>query len=162
MSQGVEIIREFLDAKGTPVSKVTVGQEFLVRLRIRATRRDRQPQIAVVDLLPGGVEPVLELQPEADSSTPGADPALMRRRSAGGTLPIGVPDKSDWFPTHIDVRDDRLVLYGDAGKDAGTFVYRARATNAGVFQTPPAFAEGMYNRTVVALSRAGTLEIVKP
>jgi alpha-2-macroglobulin len=60
------------------------------------------------------------------------------------------------------VRDDRLVLYGDATKNAGTFVYRVRATNAGVFQAPPAFAEGMYNRTVVGLSQAGKLEIVKP
>jgi uncharacterized protein YfaS (alpha-2-macroglobulin family) len=162
ISEGVEIIREFLDAKGNPVSRVTVGQEFLVRLRLRATRRDRQPQIAVVDLLPGGVEPVLELQPSADTSTPAADPALMRRRGVGASLPIGVPGKSDWLPNHIDVRDDRLVLYGDAAKDAGTFVYRVRATNAGVFQAPPAFAEGMYNRTVVGLSRAGKLEIVKP
>jgi len=162
ISQGVEIIREFLDATGNPVSRVTVGQEFLVRLRVRATRRDRQPQIAVVDLLPGGVEPVLELQPVADTSTPAADPAQMRRSRAGASLPIGVPGKSDWFPNHIDVRDDRLVLYGDATKDAGTFVYRVRATNAGIFQVPPAFAEGMYNRTVTGLSRAGKLEIVKP
>ena len=127
MSQGVEIIREFLDATGNPVSRVTVGQEFLVRLRVRATRRDRQPQIAVVDLLPGGVEPVLELQPVADTSTPAADPARMRRSRAGASLPIGVPGKSDWFPNHIDVRDDRLVLYGDATKDAGTFVYRVQS-----------------------------------
>ena len=162
MSQGIEIFREFLDAKGNPVSRVAVGEEFLVRLRVRATLRDRQPQIAIVDLLPGGVEPVLELQPAADSSTPGVDPALLRQRSASGSLPVGVAARSDWFPHHIDVRDDRLVLYGDALKDAGTFVYRARATNAGVFQAPPAFAEGMYNRTVVGLSRAGTLEIVKP
>jgi len=115
-----------------------------------------------VDLLPGGVEPVLELQPVADTSTPAADPARMRRSRAGASLPIGVPGKSDWFPNHIDVRDDRLVLYGDATKDAGTFVYRVRATNAGTFQVPPAFAEGMYNRTVAGLSRAGKLEIVKP
>ena len=162
ISQGVEIIREFIDAKDSPVTRVTVGQEFFVRLRIRATRRDRQPQIAVVDLLPGGVEPVLELQAPADSSTPGADPALLRRRGAGASLPVGIPGKSNWFPAHIDVRDDRLVIYGDATKDVGTFVYRVRATNAGVFQAPPAFAEGMYNRTVAGLSRAGSLEIVKP
>jgi pyruvate/2-oxoglutarate dehydrogenase complex dihydrolipoamide dehydrogenase (E3) component len=37
------------------------------------------------------------------------------------------------------------VLYGDIGKNAGTFVYRVRATNAGVFQAPPAFAESMYD-----------------
>jgi uncharacterized protein YfaS (alpha-2-macroglobulin family) len=131
-------------------------------VRVRATRRDRQPQIAIVDLLPGGVEAVLELQPAADSSTPGVDPAQSRQRGVGASLPIGVTGKSDWFPSHIDVRDDRLVLYGDVGKDAGTFTYRVRATNAGVFQTPPAFAEGMYNRTIVGFSRAGRLEIVKP
>ena len=127
-----------------------------------------------MDLLPGGVEPVIELQPfdsrdgvlaqgrPADSSEPGADPALRRQAGAVASLPVGVPGKSDWSPSHIDVRDDRLVLYGDATKDAGTFVYRVRATNAGVFQTPPAFAEGMYNRSVAGLSRAGRLEIVKP
>jgi alpha-2-macroglobulin len=105
---------------------------------------------------------VLERQPTADSSTPGADPALAQRRRAAGSLPIGLPDKSNWFPDHIDVRDDRLVLYGDVTKDAGTFVYRVRATNGGAFQTPPAFAEGMYDRTAVGLSKGGRLEIVKP
>ena len=161
LSQGVEIVREFVDAKGTPLSRVTVGDEFFVRLRLRATSRDRQPQIAIVDLLPGGVEPVLELQAPADSSTPGADPAMQRQRGMRGSLPVGLPDKSDWSPDHIDVREDRLILYGDAGKDVGTFVYRVRANNAGIFQVPPAFAEGLYNRTVVGLSRAATLEVVR-
>jgi uncharacterized protein YfaS (alpha-2-macroglobulin family) len=162
ITQGIEVFREFLDAGGNPTSRVTVGQEFFVRLRVRATKRDRQGQIAVIDLLPGGVEPVLELQAAADTGAPADDPALRRQRGAGGALPIGVPGKSDWFPYHIDVRDDRLVLYGDFTKNVGTFVYRVRATNAGVFQTPPAFAEGMYNRSVAALSKAGRLEIAKP
>ena len=161
LSQGVEIIREFVDAKGNPVSRVTVGDEFFVRIRVRATNRDRQPQIVIVDLLPGGVEPVLELQPPADSSTPYGDPAMRRQRGASRALPVGLADKSDWSPVHIDVREDRLILYGDAGKNAGTFVYRVRGNNAGIFQAPPAFAEGMYNRTVVGLSRAATLEVVK-
>ena len=52
------------------------------------------------------------------------------------------------------MREDRLILYGDAGKDRGTFVYRVRANNAGTFQAPPAFAEGLYNRTIVGFSRA--------
>jgi alpha-2-macroglobulin len=163
VSNGIEIIREFLDLKGTPVTQVKVGEEFLVRLRLRATKRDRLPQIAVVDLLPGGTEAVLELRPVADSSTPDADPAAAPKQAAGfGALPIGLPDKSNWLPQHIDVRDDRLVLYGDATKDAGTFVYRVRATNAGVFQAPPAFAEGMYDRTVSGIGLPGKLQIVKP
>jgi alpha-2-macroglobulin len=161
VSQGVEIVREFVDAKGTPLSRVAVGDEFFVRLRLRATSRDRQPQIAIVDLLPGGVEPVLELQAPADSSTPDADPAMQRRRGMRRSLPVGLPDKSDWSPDHVDMREDRVILYGDAGKDIGTFVYRVRANNAGTFQVPPAFAEGLYNRTIVGSTRASTLEVVK-
>jgi len=162
IAQGIEIIREFLDLRGNPLDRPKVGEEFLVRLRLRATQRDRLYQIAVVDLLPGGVEPVLELQPPADTSNAGVDPAFGARRAGFSRLPVGLPDKSNWTPHHVDVRDDRVVLYGDATKDAATFVYRVRATNAGVFQAPPAFAEGMYNRTVTGLGVAGKLEIVKP
>ena len=162
LSEGVEIVRDFLDAKGNPLTRAALGDEFLVRLRVRSTRAGRQPQIAIVDLLPGGVEPVIERQAPADSSAPGDDPARARQATGARPLPVGVADKSDWVPFHIDVRDDRLVLYGVAPANAQAFVYRVRATNAGVFQSPPAFAEGMYNRTVVAQGRAGRIEIVKP
>jgi uncharacterized protein YfaS (alpha-2-macroglobulin family) len=163
VNPGIEIIHEFLDLSGNPVAKVRVGEEFLVRLRLRTTKRDHISQIAVVDLLPGGTEAVLELRPPADSSTPDADPAASRRgavRYSG--LAIGLPDKSNWVPQHVDVRDDRLVLYGDIGRDAGTFVYRVRATNAGVFQAPPAFAEGLYSPQTTGIGLPGKLEIVKP
>jgi uncharacterized protein YfaS (alpha-2-macroglobulin family) len=161
-SEGIEIVREFVDATGKPVTRVRVGEEFFVRLRLRATTRERQPQIAIVDLLPGGIEPVLELQPPADSGTAGDDPAMQRQRGASASLPVGLPGKSDWTPSHVDVREDRLIIYGDARKNAGTFVYRVRANNAGTYQVPPVLAEGMYNRAVVGLSRGATLEVVKP
>ncbi len=77
-------------------------------------------------------------------------------------LAIGLPDKSNWVPQQVDVRDDRLVLYGDIGKDASTFVHRVRATNAGAFQAPPAFAEGLYSPQKTGIGPAGRLEIVKP
>jgi len=177
IKQGVEISRDFIDDKGNGLSKVTVGQEFFVRLRVRAMNRDRQPQIAIVDVLPGGVEPVLELQVPADSSTPGQDPGMRREMAASrrgsregpqpemgrfGALPVGVAGKSDWTPDHLDVREDRIILYGDALASAGTFVYRVRANSAGTFQVPPPFAEGLYNRTIVALGKGATLEVVRP
>jgi len=160
VNEGVEVIHEFLDLQGNVITQVRVGQEFLARVRVRAMNRTGLSQIAVVDLLPGGTEAVLELQPAADSSSPAADPASSARGVGG--LPIGLPDKSNWTPQHVDVRDDRLVMYGDIGKEASAFVYRLRATNAGVYQSPPAFAEGMYNRKISGLSLAGKLEIVKP
>jgi uncharacterized protein YfaS (alpha-2-macroglobulin family) len=162
VSQGIEVIHEFLDLAGNVVTRMTVGTEYLVRVRLRSVKGNTIRQVAVVDLLPGGTEAVLELQPSADSSTPGVDPAASRQRAGGGALPIGLPDKSNWTPQHAEVRDDRLVLYGDVGKDASTFVYRVRATNAGTFQAPPAFAEGLYDPKTSGVSQAARLEIVKP
>ena len=46
------------------------------------------------------------------------------------TVVMPLAEKSTWTPEHVDVRDDRVTLYGDVGKDVGTFVYRVRATNA--------------------------------
>jgi hypothetical protein len=135
VSQGLEVIHEFLDLNGNVTTQVKVGEEFWVRLRVRTTNRDYLYQAAVVDLLPGGVEPTLDRQ-----LGPG----------------------SDWAPTYIDKRDDRVVLYGDITKSAATYVYKVRATNEGTFQAPPAFAEGMYNRQITGMSQAGKLEIVKP
>jgi uncharacterized protein YfaS (alpha-2-macroglobulin family) len=162
-NQGIEVFHEFLDLKNNVVTKVKVGEEFLVRVRLRSTKRERVPQIALVDLLPGGTEAVLELRPPADSSTPGEDPAHLRQPGTrNSALPIGLPEKSNWVPQYVDVRDDRLVLYGDISKDAATFVYRARATNAGLFQAPPAFAEGLYDPKTTGMGAAGKLEILKP
>jgi uncharacterized protein YfaS (alpha-2-macroglobulin family) len=160
--EGLEIVREFVDDKGNPISRVKVGEDFFVRVRIRALTRDRLPQIAVVDLLPAGVEPVLELRPAADSSTPGEDPAMRRERGAAAALPVGLPDRSDWTPEHVSVREDRVILFGEVTRNVGTFTYRVRAASAGLFEVPPAFAEGMYNRTIAALTRGGRLEVIRP
>jgi uncharacterized protein YfaS (alpha-2-macroglobulin family) len=163
LSKGIEVIHEFLDSKGNAVAQIAVGQEFLVRLRLRATKLDRVEQVAVVDLLPGGMEPVIELQPPADTANAAADPAAVAGCQSGvSSLPIGVPGQSTWVPQHIDVRDDRVVFFGDVTRDAATFVYRVRATNVGTFQTPPAFAEGMYDRSIAGVGLAGKIEVVKP
>jgi uncharacterized protein YfaS (alpha-2-macroglobulin family) len=77
-------------------------------------------------------------------------------------LPVGVPGRSDWRPQFIDVRDDRLIIYGVVTPAVSTFVYRVRATNPGTFQVPPILLEGMYQRNMNALGLTGNLEIVKP
>jgi uncharacterized protein YfaS (alpha-2-macroglobulin family) len=116
-----------------------------------------------VDLLPGGAEPVRELRVAADSSTPDADPASSHLAVARGSgLAVGLPGKSNWTPQHVDVREDRVVLFGAIGKEPATFVYRVRATNSGVFQAPPAFVEALYDPQVGGIGAAGRLEVVKP
>ncbi len=156
---GLEIVREYTDMKGNPVASVTVGDEFLVRLRVRAIDREQAASIAVVDLLPGGVEPVINRVPaaaDAESDEEGSDAG-----NNDAALPLGEPD-STWHPQNADLRDDRLVLYGSLYRNAQTFIYRVRATNTGKFNIPAPYAEGMYDRTQYAVGKAGVLEIAKP
>ncbi len=154
--QGLEIVRDYLDLAGNPIEQARVGDEFLVRLRLRAVDRDHAPQIAVVELLPGGVEPVYNSAPEPGEN--GEDEG----GDEGYRYPVGEPTRIDWSPHYIDVREDRIVLYGDVRRDAGTFTYRVRATNAGRFVTPSPYAEGMYDSTLQSRGKPGRLDIVAP
>ncbi|WP_051711147.1 alpha-2-macroglobulin family protein [Andreprevotia chitinilytica] len=177
LKQGLEIVREYVSLDGKPLSKVKIGDEFLVRIRLRATERDSVSQVAVVDLLPGGVEVVpaphddSEAQPAA--TDPNAVPADGEGDGEGGGQaeqptapawqpPIGEKGQSNFALDYLEQREDRLVLYGTAGHDAATFVYRLRATHAGKFKTPAPFAEAMYNPRMQARGAVGSLEIVKP
>ncbi|MED5526251.1 MAG: alpha-2-macroglobulin [Pseudomonadota bacterium] len=146
-SQGLEVSRDYLSLDGQPLGKVKVGDEFLVRLRLRATNLDQLQQVVMIDLLPGGVEPVYR---DKDDSFNGWQP------------PVGVGKLSDWSPQWLNVREDRLVLYGTAWRDAKTFVYKVRATNAGQFQVPPVYAEGLYDPLSQAQGPAGELVIEAP
>ncbi|WP_447752959.1 alpha-2-macroglobulin [Pseudomonas nicosulfuronedens] len=165
LRQGLEVTHEFLDNSGKPIQKVSVGEEFLVRLRLRAVERNHVPQVAMVDLLPGGVEPVTQPPPapkrnsdEEGNEEEGSD----GEEDASWQSPLGANELSDWQPDFVDVRDDRVVLYGDVGREVRTFVYRVRATNAGRFIVPGAYAEGLYDTQLQGRSQAGQLEINAP
>ena len=71
-------------------------------------------------------------------------------------------DRSNFALDYADVRDDRIVIYGYAGTRVSQFVYRIKATNAGRFVVPPAYAESMYERTVQARSLGGAITVKRP
>ena len=78
------------------------------------------------------------------------------------TSPLGL-DSSSWHADHADVREDRVVIYGSVSSDVREFVYRIRATNAGSFRIPPAYASAMYRPSVQAEApAAGVLTVVRP
>lgn len=154
---GMEILREYLDAQGQPVTSVKTGEEITVRLRLRAIDADYIPNVALTDLLPGGFELALPSRPAqttdagADAHTePGAAP-LDRLGTGGG-----------WAPDFVDVREDRVVLYGTLSKNLAQYTYRIRATNAGLFLVPPSYAESMYDRTLRARALAGSVTVENP
>ncbi len=130
----LEVQREYRDRDGKVVEQATIGDELFVHIKVRAIEDDGLENIAIVDLLPGGFEVVLE---------PGA-----RNNS-----------KTTFRADYVDMREDRVLVFGRASRDAKEFVYRIRATNKGSFTVPPVFAEGMYDRSVQARSLGGRMTV---
>ena len=60
---------------------------------------------------------------------------------------------------YADVREDRVVIYASASSSVQTYSYRIRATNAGEFVVPPAWAQGLYERERQARSLAGKVVV---
>ena len=82
-------------------------------------------------------------------STPGADPAMhAAARRAARRCPSACPDKSTGLPSHVDVRDDRLVLYGDAGRTPARSSIACGRTTRARFRCRRRLPKGMYNRTI--------------
>jgi hypothetical protein len=92
--------------------------------------------VALTDLLPGGFEPVQQRDANGAASTV-SGPAL----------------------AFADVREDRVVIYASAGNAVQTYSYRIRATNAGEFVVPPAWAQGLYEGERQARSLAGKVVV---
>ena len=131
LAAGMEIARDYLDAAGKPVTTVNQGDELQVRLRFRATGKRAYWDGVVVDLLPGGFEPVLD----------------------------GASATAGWSPQHVELREDRVVAFGLVDLRAGEFTYRVRATTAGSFVAPPAYVESMYSPGVQGRSAAGRITV---
>ena len=105
-----------------------------MHLKIRAHDSEGRRNVAIVDLLPGGFEVVIDQD----------------ARSGGGSF----------SPEYVDMREDRVLVFGTVSSRAEEFIYRIRATNKGSFTVPPIFAEGMYDRSVQARSVGDTISVV--
>lgn len=172
-SQGLEVIRDYLDSAGKPVTTLVQGDEVTVRLRVRALGASVRGDIAIVDLLPGGFEPVLQQavlavraagDGECDDEDCG-DEASDGSAQASGAPPaptLALPGSS-FQPQHVEQREDRIVLFGAVSAQVSEFRYRVRANNAGRFVVPPIYAESMYERAVYAQGGpAGTVQVTPP
>jgi alpha-2-macroglobulin len=156
LKQGVEIVREYVDAKGVAIKNITMGDEITVRIKVRAETGNIS-DIAIVDLLPGGFEPVLQAAPAStESSAQAGDGAA---QASGWVNPLGM---GGWQPTYADIREDRVVFYGAVSNTVSEFTYKIKATNSGQFIVPPAYAESMYNRLLQARSLPSSLTVVRP
>ena len=135
----IEVFREFDNDKGEPITDTSLESKVDVKLSLRAIDSSI-PNVAIVDLIPGGFE--VDISPEG----------LGNRASR-------TADNTTWQPDFIDVREDRVIFYGTIDTQAQTFVYRLKPTNRGTFVVPPLYAEGMYDRSVIARSMGSQFTI---
>ncbi|MBI2386036.1 MAG: alpha-2-macroglobulin family protein [Elusimicrobia bacterium] len=126
----LEILREILNDTNHVVTTAELGRDYTVRLRVRSLDGARVPNLAVVDLVPGGFEPSWK---ERADEPPGVE--------------------------YQDIREDRVLFFGSAGSSVLELSYRVKAAGRGTFVVPPPFAESMYDRSVSALGSAGSIEV---
>jgi uncharacterized protein YfaS (alpha-2-macroglobulin family) len=165
LAEGLEILREYVDATGKPVTTAKVGEELTVRVRFRALGRAAIEDAVLVDLLPGGFDVVMPaLAPSAPEYHAGggehggeADGPVRDR-----CVCVFLLSRPEAFPSFADVREDRIVLHGVATAAVQEYTYRIKATNAGRYVVPPAYGESMYDRSVHARSTAARIEVVQP
>jgi uncharacterized protein YfaS (alpha-2-macroglobulin family) len=172
LTHKVEVFREYTDGHGKALTEVKLGDEIQVHLRLRSLGAEPIYQMAVVDLLPGGFEPVIQVQarteeeegrggaPEAGGEAPEAEPEPEPGAPppAGYALPIALPG-STFEAQFGDVREDRVVLYGTAETTVRELVYAIKASNTGAFTVAPIMADALYDRSVVARGVAGKITV---
>jgi uncharacterized protein YfaS (alpha-2-macroglobulin family) len=137
-SHNLAISRNYFTSTGEPYTGTTfqAGKTYIVELIV--TPAQPVENLLVVDLLPAGFE--IE------------NPRL--RESAMPQTMANVQST----PTHVDVRDDRLVLAFDTmGAAASRFYYVVRAVTPGSYQHPPLVSEVMYDPSIFARTEAGKI-----
>lgn len=128
--RGIRIQKRYLDRDGNPLrdGRVKRGDDVTVLLEIEAP--GVLENVAVVDLLPGGLEP------------------------AGGAIP-----QEGIAPDFVDRRDDRVITFFSRLEGKVSYRYLTTAVTSGTFTAPPAKAECMYNPGISSLSAFGTLRV---
>jgi alpha-2-macroglobulin len=134
LSAGIEVSREYRNQANQPVTSAKLGEELSVVVHVRAAPAFIT-NVAIEDLLPGGFE-VVEESVHSGACSYGW----------GGI-------------SYVDVREDRVVAFGDIGGDETTITYRIKATNRGTYAIPPIQAEAMYHQKIRARGISGTLTV---
>ncbi len=141
LDRQLEIRRHWQDASGRKVDPMTLrtGDLVQVELRLRAPGLDAGEtldNIAIVDLLPGG----LEIE----------NPALATSDRTGSGLGSA---------RHAELQDDRVLIFTSATRHPRVFRYGLRVVAAGEFVVPPVQASCMYDPAFSSVSGAGRCRV---
>ncbi|MDR0664440.1 MAG: alpha-2-macroglobulin family protein [Helicobacteraceae bacterium] len=169
IKKGLEVYREYADANGKKINEIVVGDVINVTVRVKALGPNAIGNTAIIDLLPGGFEIVPQTSNARASSEDNdeeydEDEDYGREERASGYRGYVSPfatSVDNFYLDYSDAREDRVLLYGEVGRDTASFSYQIKATNAGIYETAPIFAEAMYDREIQALGLGSGKIVVK-
>lgn len=151
VKNGIEVYREFRNESGEVVTKAKLGEKLTVYIKVRSLNGGPLYHIAVADLLTGGLEADFKSirQPRTDSY-----------ESEDGQSGQGFRFQNGYdFPEYVDIRDDRILVFGNVKTSAQSFQYKVRAISKGKFRIPPISAESMYDRSIYAVGKSEIFEV---
>ncbi len=147
--KGLSLKRRYLTAEGLPLnpakSRVKLGDLLYVELTLANLRGEKLDNLALVDRLPAALEIENPRLGRSDATPEWIDPETL------------------WEADHMEIRDDRLEVFGGLD-NYGTrkVIYAVRVVTAGTFKTPSAEVEAMYDPRLWSRVRGGGLEVKAP
>ncbi|MEO6570340.1 MAG: alpha-2-macroglobulin family protein, partial [Ilumatobacteraceae bacterium] len=150
VDRNYEAVDDPADVRQDPDGTWHIRAGATVRVRVTMAADARRTNVALVDPLPAGFEPVnpaLETSPPIVPDEPGDDTVRPWYRAFS------------WFD-HQNLRDDRAEAFTSL-LSGGTYEYTyvARATTPGTFVAPPARAEEMYAPEVFGRSASAVVVV---
>lgn len=140
-ANGIRLWRKIFDYSGSPVSSVQQGDLVIVRIAVKGNRY--YYNVAVEAALAGGLE-------------------IENPRLGRDDLPAWVNKNHKlWHPDYVDIRDDRVIMFGTVSHDTLYYYTLARAVTPGSFFLPPTSGLVMYNPDMNAHTSAAHFEIKK-
>lgn len=145
---GLGLVRSYLTADGEEIeadgASAVLGELVFIELELKNLTGERVGNLALVDRVPAGWE-------------------IENPRLGRGLRPEWIDDDTLWAADHMDVRDDRIEVFGHLEPGAiRTLVYAVRATSAGEFTVPAATLEAMYDPRLWAQTVSGRTRVVAP
>lgn len=121
VANGLQIVKIIKAPKGKTTDTLELGDEVTVKLTIKNTAKKYISDVALVDLLPAGLE-------------------IVR-----GSI------EDDYRLLNSEAREDRMLAYFNLGSaDTLSVSYKAKVVAKGDFIVPPAFVNAMYDAKIFA------------
>jgi len=145
---GLSLSRSWHRSDGQPLGDVEpvadLGDLIYTTVTLSNPTSDRHANLVVVDRFPAGWEV--------------ENPRLGRDHT-----PDWVDDDAAWTLDHMNVRDDRVEVFGTLEpRETVTFTYAVRAVTAGDFTIPSAYAEAMYDPRTWARTGKDEATVIGP